>query len=348
MHRAAPHFSGFAAPNYTMVPDQVFDELLVELSGAELKVLLYIIRRTFGFKKERDAISLNQMLHGIATREGQTLDRGCGLSKPTLLGALRSLTVRGIVVSQRRRSVANGDEPTEYRLRLKGEAMSNDEPSGNDAPLSDSASSETSRSAEQASSEEGGGKEILPGGWSKNLTTQDTVIQDTDISNIRTENIQQQEMEAVYAQTTLVVHEDEDDREVLPAVEQGYVDNLTPSLTVSGGFSTVADTMKQRQEALQARGSASRDTLSSRIQQLAQEFGDRASLKSSTSRAEALLTKSGLPLKSFLNCLWEARAITRERISHPPQGKPIKKQMAYFFSVLSERLGLQGGVGEAA
>jgi hypothetical protein len=30
-----------------MVPDQLFDELLVELSGAELKVLLYIIRRTF-------------------------------------------------------------------------------------------------------------------------------------------------------------------------------------------------------------------------------------------------------------------------------------------------------------
>ena len=43
-------FRGFRSPSYTQVPDELFDELLVELSGGELKVLLYIIRRTFGFK----------------------------------------------------------------------------------------------------------------------------------------------------------------------------------------------------------------------------------------------------------------------------------------------------------
>ena len=52
------HFQGFRSPRYTQVPDEVFDELMPRLSGAELKVLLYIIRRTFGFKKERDNISL--------------------------------------------------------------------------------------------------------------------------------------------------------------------------------------------------------------------------------------------------------------------------------------------------
>ena len=36
----------------------LFDELLPYLSEAELKVLLYIVRRTFGFKKEADAISV--------------------------------------------------------------------------------------------------------------------------------------------------------------------------------------------------------------------------------------------------------------------------------------------------
>ena len=66
-----PAFAGFQSPNYTIVPDEVFDELLGVLSGAELKVLLYIIRRTLGFKKERDSISLRQMVHGIVTRDGQ-------------------------------------------------------------------------------------------------------------------------------------------------------------------------------------------------------------------------------------------------------------------------------------
>jgi hypothetical protein len=47
-------FRGYTSPNYTPVPDELFDEQLPDLSGAELKLLLYIIRRTFGFKKESD------------------------------------------------------------------------------------------------------------------------------------------------------------------------------------------------------------------------------------------------------------------------------------------------------
>src|SRR3954451_14557133 len=90
--QAAPApFRGFKSPNYTPVPDELFDELLGDLSGAELKALLYIIRRTFGFKRESDTISLSQMLNGIQTREGRVLDRGVGLSKKTLLLVLRTL-----------------------------------------------------------------------------------------------------------------------------------------------------------------------------------------------------------------------------------------------------------------
>jgi Bacteriophage replication protein O len=111
-------FPGFRSPTYTMVPDEVFDELLVELTGAELKVLLYIVRRTFGFKRESDTISLSQMLRGIATRDGRVLDRGVGLSKKTLLDALRSLSARRIILTQRRQSPEKGHEPTAYRLNV--------------------------------------------------------------------------------------------------------------------------------------------------------------------------------------------------------------------------------------
>ena len=65
----ATQFQGFRSPNYTQVPDELFDELMSELSGAELKVLLYIIRRTFGFKKDSDNISLSQICNGITTRD---------------------------------------------------------------------------------------------------------------------------------------------------------------------------------------------------------------------------------------------------------------------------------------
>lgn len=177
----AYQFGGFRGPNYTQVPDEVFDELLAEVSGNQLKVLMYIIRRTFGFKRDSDNISISQMLHGITTKEGKVLDRGVGLSKPTLLQALRDLTTMGIIIPTRRQSSENGDEPTNYRLNVLG-----DEPSHKN---------------QAAIARHPGGKNSLPGGSSffttgvvneldrgvvKESYPQETVLQDT-VNNVNVE-----------------------------------------------------------------------------------------------------------------------------------------------------------------
>ncbi len=112
------HFAGFSTPVYTQVPDAVFDELLSILSGAELKVLLYVIRRTFGFKKAADDISINQIMHGITTREGEVLDRGTGLSKDAVTRATKSLVETGVLIARRNRSKERGNEPTTYALHI--------------------------------------------------------------------------------------------------------------------------------------------------------------------------------------------------------------------------------------
>jgi DNA-binding transcriptional ArsR family regulator len=111
-------FSGFRFPTYTQIPDQLFDELLPILSGAEVKVLLYICRRTFGFKRESDNISLNQMLQGITKKDGSQLDLGTGLSKPTLLRALKSLQEKEILIAERQANDQQGNMPTNYRLHI--------------------------------------------------------------------------------------------------------------------------------------------------------------------------------------------------------------------------------------
>jgi phage replication O-like protein O len=111
-------FSGFRSPNYTQVPDELFDELMADLSGAELKVLLYIMRRTFGFKKDRDNISLNQICNGISRKNGTIVDRGTGLSKASAVRALTSLEEKRIIVRSRRRSAERGDEATTYQLHM--------------------------------------------------------------------------------------------------------------------------------------------------------------------------------------------------------------------------------------
>ena len=172
---SASSFRGFRSPTYTMVPDEVFDELLVELSGAELKVLLYIIRRTFGFKRESDTISLSQMLHGIATRDGRVLDRGVGLSKKTLHDALRQLSTRRIILSQRRQSAEKGNEPTAYRLNVVHGADAG--PSSSAAPpLGEVFAPPLGEKVRQ-----GCGGISPPSPWGRNSPTQDSGEQETGL-----------------------------------------------------------------------------------------------------------------------------------------------------------------------
>ena len=173
----APVFRGFRSPSYTMVPDELFDELLPDLSGAELKVLLFVVRRTFGFKRDRDRISLAQMLHGITTREGRVLHRGVGLSKPTLLGALRSLQAKGVLLAERHRSAAKGDEPTGYALRFSERATPATPAAQQTAPhpVPEVPSTPLVKKVVQ-----GGGQETEPGGWASFLPTQQTGLQQTE------------------------------------------------------------------------------------------------------------------------------------------------------------------------
>jgi hypothetical protein len=116
-------FVGFDSPTTTPVPDVVFDVLLNHLREAELKALLYIIRRTFGFKKDRDPISFNQFLRGISTHDGRQLDSGCGISdRTTLSRALKSLESMGIVLSEKGMDQRGENATTIYRLHFKNDS----------------------------------------------------------------------------------------------------------------------------------------------------------------------------------------------------------------------------------
>src|SRR5262245_5733859 len=92
---------------------------MAALSGAEFKVLLYIARRTYGFGKESDNISLNQLARGIRRRDGTSLDRGTGLSRSGVKAACNALIAKGLVL-RAANTGPDGREPEEstYRLNL--------------------------------------------------------------------------------------------------------------------------------------------------------------------------------------------------------------------------------------
>jgi phage replication O-like protein O len=86
-------------PNFTQFPNVIIDELLPILSNAELKCICYIVRRTYGFQRDTDKISLSQFEKGLISHTGLRLDYGTGISKRSIIRALKSLENRNIIFS---------------------------------------------------------------------------------------------------------------------------------------------------------------------------------------------------------------------------------------------------------
>jgi phage replication O-like protein O len=166
-------FQGFQFPTTTPVPDEVLDVLMPQLSGAELKVLLYICRRTFGFKKDSDTISLHQIATGITTRDGRVLDGGTGLSKRHVINALKVLEKRNIITVTRKVDESGLNEVNTYSLNMldTGRVVGTKSPQG-----------------VVNSSSPGGSEKNSPGVVNSSSPTtnrkQETVIQETDVVDV--------------------------------------------------------------------------------------------------------------------------------------------------------------------
>jgi phage replication O-like protein O len=108
------------APNYTQTPNDLFDYWLPRLSEGELKVLLVIMRKTFGWHKHRDRISCSQ------------LAKVTGLNDETVRISAKSLCKKGVI----KREVVgqNGSQETFYEVVMYEENSNNydraDKPGG--------------------------------------------------------------------------------------------------------------------------------------------------------------------------------------------------------------------------
>lgn len=114
-------FKGFSRPNTTPCPDELFDRFMFELTFAELKVLLYIIRRTYGFKKYSDTISLKQISQGIVRKSGVRLDNGAMIDRRTAMRAIKKLEEKGLIYINRTKHLNGNNSVNLYSLRFQGD-----------------------------------------------------------------------------------------------------------------------------------------------------------------------------------------------------------------------------------
>lgn len=75
-------------PNSFIIPNSVVDELMAEMSGVELKCYLFVVRKTKGWNKEYDAISLTQFI------------KFTGAGKTSVVDALKNLVELGLLVKK--------------------------------------------------------------------------------------------------------------------------------------------------------------------------------------------------------------------------------------------------------
>src|SRR6185369_13496490 len=103
-------------PNYTQTPNELFDYWLPHLKEGELKVLLVIMRKTFGWHKTHDEISISQ------------LSKLTGMREETVAMAAKSLQNKGVINRQVIGPI--GQQKTIYSLIVQ-ENSNNSYPSDN-------------------------------------------------------------------------------------------------------------------------------------------------------------------------------------------------------------------------
>ena len=76
-------------PNYTVVPNEVMDQHMTSMTGAELKVLLVIIRDTYGWHRDTKPISLSDMAKKTGLSSGTCSDAVAALVAKRLINKCR-------------------------------------------------------------------------------------------------------------------------------------------------------------------------------------------------------------------------------------------------------------------
>ncbi len=329
-------FAGFTNPNFTIVPDEVFDELLHILSGAEMKVLLYIIRRTFGFKKNSDDISFSQICNGITTRDGKVLDRGTGLSQSTAQIAIRGLEEKRIITATRRSSAERGNEPTTYSLNFVAPSVENRQRGDTKIGI-------------------GGDQEIgIP--LYRKSATQETVEQETviqDIDHSKRPNKTNGELYVKYGtdqQGASKRHAGNGEEERGSSKTKGTLHHRNIENTQGAEHFAGQRALELPPE--------TQEPIDNLIIDIRSELNDQAPIKSTLRRAyndylKAVERDPSLDVDRFFEVAYQALEETKKRTGQIKKRTPLeqvddytmrggeKTKMAYFFAVLEDKLGLK-------
>ena len=117
-------------PNAFQIPNSVIDELLAKLTCAELKCYLFVVRKTKGWNKESDSISVSQFMEVT------------GLSNRSVITACESLVERRLLERSGGERKLNTYSVKAFEISQTGEKSSSDKTGENFSQTGEKSSSD--------------------------------------------------------------------------------------------------------------------------------------------------------------------------------------------------------------
>ena len=322
-------FSGFDRPesNYFRMPN-TWTDITAEIDNiAELKVVEYILRHTWGYQEYgvKKHITIDEFVHGRRRQDGSRMDKGTGLSERAVYDGLRKAVENGLIDEETDDS-DRGRIKKSYSLRMRENVH-------DDADLKSLKSGVQCLHPPLQELHPSPQTLQVRGASDAPRTEKDTLERHKDHSNIERSHDKVGESRATKPAAT-----------------------GSPQEATANGYASLRDLIalrRQRGVTAPRRGrpagsSDERERLRAFLTDFARELGDEAPLAATITRTLNTFKAAGVPPEQWSDTLYQARGLTQEHTAQIRKlagdggdGIRRKNKMPYFFATLEQLVGLR-------
>jgi hypothetical protein len=333
-------FAGFERPeaNYFKMPNSWTDVTAEIDSIAELKVVEYILRHTWGYQEFgiKKHITIDEFVSGRRRQDGSRMDRGTGLSERAVYDGLRKAVASGLIEEDVDDS-DRGRVKKFYSLRMR-ENVREDAELQNLQPGVQSLHPPLQTPHPDRQTLQVRGATVAP------RSEKETLERHFDLSNFEGSDDNQKTMSS---------HENDQSEQGTTAARNAT--HVSAPAEDRAGYVSLKEIIARRRQVGggprrgRPRGSSDdRERLRPFLEDFARELGDEAPLSSTITRVLAIFKAANVPPERWSDMLYQARGLTQEHTaqirklaSDGGEGIRRKNKMPYFLATVEQLAGLR-------
>jgi DNA-binding PadR family transcriptional regulator len=359
--RERTSFPGFDRPesNFFRMPNS-WTDITAEIDNiAELKVVEYILRHTWGYREYgvKKHITIDEFVNGRRRQDGSRMDKGTGLSERAVYDGLRK-AVDDRLIEEEIDDSDRGRVKKSYSLRMRENAHVNAElqslQSGVQTlhpPLQDVHPDPQTLQVRGASLAPRTEKDTLE------RHSRERIVSNLEGSHDQVEGTEKSpEATRQPAQPSGVLNGSAALAEVQRTTDRESAARPASLKDLIAKRRQVSGTPRRGRGGGDVRGqSEERERLRPFLEDFAQELGDEAPLSSTITRTITIFTAAGVPPEQWGDYLYQARGLTQEHTAQIRKTASAddnqirrKNKMPYFLATLEQLVGLRPGVRDDA